>query len=257
MKKICLQSHIVYGPIASRRLGTSLGINLLPTQFKLCSLDCTYCQYGITNMKIGHIAAPESVPPVALIEKEFKSACEYYAQQKKEINFITLAGNGEPTLHPELDKIVSMISALRDQYLPDAKTAVLSNSTTVGNPKIHDILMQIDVRMMKLDAGTEADFVTINHPHKSLSYKTIVEKLCELRPLTIQTLFVDGHISNCSQSSVDALIAQYKKIQPELIHIYSLDREPSDKSLIQVDSEQLHKIKEKVELQTGIPVDVF
>ncbi|MEW6536855.1 MAG: radical SAM protein [Candidatus Auribacterota bacterium] len=257
MKKICLQSNIIYGPIASRRLGNSLGINLLPTEFKLCSLDCTYCQYGYTQHKVFDRIPSDYVPAMKLVVKEVEHALKQYIASETTLDYLTFAGNGEPTLHPNFPELVSAIVELRDKYLPDVKTAILSNASRVSDASIRAALMRLDKRFMKLDAGDGKTFKEINNPHEKVSYSSVVKALSSMRPLILQTMLVDGCVCNSDDDHIDLLIDQYKKIQPIAIQIYSLDREPANASLVKVPQERLLAISRRIERETAIPVDIF
>lgn len=143
-----LEAGIIYGPVNSRRLGRSLGINLLPSAYKLCSFDCIYCDYGRTQVKaLG--AEGTNIPSEQQVLKEVRQAL----QGLQDIDCLTFSGNGEPTLHPQFPAIVSGVRHLRDTQRPEVKLAVFSNSTTVHLPRVQECLSQLDAAIMKLDAG--------------------------------------------------------------------------------------------------------
>lgn len=255
MKKMDLQKSIIYGPLLSRRLGLSLGINLLPTDRKLCSFDCLYCQYGFTQETIFKTRLRKDFPKTKDILKELK---KYFNDKtSKNINYITLAGNGEPTLHPDFAEIVDGIIEIRDKYIPTCKLALLSNASTTTNPKICETIKRFDKRIMKLDAGDNKMFKKINRANKNIDYDKLVLSLADLTPITLQTLFVEGSISNTTKKHVTLLIEIYKKIKPENIQIYSLDRTPADEKLKKVSTPKLFDLKKRIQEETLIPVDVF
>ncbi len=251
-----LQQSIIYGPLLSRRLGLSLGINLLPTARKLCSFDCLYCQYGFTPQTVSTDNLSKDFPKTKLILKEIKN---YFKEKttSKNINYITLAGNGEPTLHPDFAEIVDGIIDIRDKYIPTAKLALLSNASTATNPKICETIKRFDKRIMKLDAGDKKMFKKINRANKNIDYDNLVLSLADLAPITLQTLFVEGSVNNTTKKQVALLSETYKKIKPENIQIYSLDRTPADEKLKKVSTTKLFDLKKQVMEATSIPVDVF
>jgi len=166
MPSIPLQKDIIYGPVLSRRLGRSLGINLLPTDRKVCSFDCVYCQYGRTTeptFSPGVDDLPTFSDVVAAVEKALK--------KPHTIDTLTFSGNGEPTLHPQFPEIVRSIKRLRDDFRPEVKLAVLSNSSRVMDSAIVDALSLLDAPMMKLDAGDEITLREINQPVARLHHR--------------------------------------------------------------------------------------
>ncbi len=167
MEKIKLQSGIIYGPVNSRRLGSSLGINLMPASNKVCSFDCVYCQYGQTFQKIAGIpfyvgGLPFSDQVGLALEKWFRSNPE------TRYDYITFSGNGEPSLHPQFEEIVKIVKALRDKFAPQSKLAILSNASTLDRDSVRRAIRELNLPVMKLDAGDEETFLKINQPHPSV-----------------------------------------------------------------------------------------
>jgi len=254
MQVLPLQKGIIYGPVKSRRLGLSLGINLLPTNYKLCSYDCIYCHYGFTDIHTLDLQKEaENLPAPAEVEK----ALEDYLKKDKNVNYITFSGNGEPTLHPEFSEMVDLVKKVRDEYVPSVKVAILSNSTTVDQAEVIEALEKLEVRIMKLDCGTNKIWKLLNHPYKSLNYEKMVENLKELKDIIIQTLFLKGKVDNTKDEEVDAWISKLKEIKPEEVQIYTCDRPVPDKGIEKVPKAVLQKIAEKAEKETKIPVKVF
>ena len=184
MQVFPLKKEIIYGPVSSRRLGPSLGINLMPTSQKLCSYNCIYCHYGFTDIhsmildeKKEHIPTPSEV----------KEALESYLAEDKKINYITFSGNGEPTLYPLFSEVVDIVKQVRDKYVPSVKVAILSNSSTVDRAETRKILEKLDIRIMKLDCGTEKNWRLLNHPFRELSYPKMIEGLKQLKDIIIQS----------------------------------------------------------------------
>jgi hypothetical protein len=198
-----LKRSITYGPVHSRRLGHSLGINLMPPSVKVCSFDCVYCQYGWTRVrKIGddlRSSIPKAEDVVGAVETALKELPSPPA-------YITLSGHGEPSLHPDFPGIVESVRKTRDRLAPGAKTAILSNSSTVTVERVRRTLARLDMRIMKLDCGTEEVFQGYSRPAAGVLLEGITEGLAELSrlaPVTIQALWAGGPGGNLSMSAED------------------------------------------------------
>ena len=258
LKKISLQRGIIYGPVQSRRLGFSLGINLLPTRYKLCSFNCLYCQYGWTKQAT---LAPgerlQDLPSVDRVAAALEIALQRLAKSKKTIDSITICGNGEPTLYPALAEVITAAKKFRDLYKPQARVAILSNSSTVGNPSVRAVLEQLDLKIMKFDAGSEAIFRQLNHPAAPVYMGEIVAGLKELKNCLLQSLFVQGRVTNADPDSVDIWIEKVREIQPLGVQIYTLDREPADKKIERVSLTTLQWIANQARWSAGVPAEVF
>ena len=251
MPCIPLQGDIIYGPVLSRRLGRSLGINLMPIDYKLCSFDCIYCQYGCTD-----ILTKE--PPLSELPY-LDDVCRAVAKalrKPRSIDFLTFSGNGESTLHPHFLEIVQAIKALRDELRPDVKLALLSNASIIHNAEIQTALEIIDAPMLKLDAGEEQTFNEINRPVSGIQFAEIVKGLKTNSPLMLQTMFIDGVISNICGEAFQAWINLVGELQPSLIQIYSTERPTAEAEVKGVDPKKLQQIAEEIK-QIGISVEVF
>jgi wyosine [tRNA(Phe)-imidazoG37] synthetase (radical SAM superfamily) len=242
-----LQNGITYGPVASRRFGPSLGINLLPTSKKACSFNCVYCHYGWTDL---HAGSPgmfaEFFPSVIEVNAAVADAIEEALENRVKINVITFSGNGEPTLHPRFGEVVGNVLLIRDKMLPGVPVQILSNSTTLSAPGVADALSRLDRRIMKLDAGNEELFTLINRPVKGLTLARVVKSLARLKDVTIQAAFMTGGIDNSGDAAVEDWIACLRTIAPLEVQIYSIDRPPADASLRRVPPERLAQIAERV-----------
>jgi wyosine [tRNA(Phe)-imidazoG37] synthetase (radical SAM superfamily) len=249
-----LQEGIIYGPIKSRRLGISLGINLMPTTYKLCPLNCIYCQYGWTNSHSDDASAyMDDLPTTDKLER----ALESWLRRGENINYITFSGNGEPCLHPQFDQMVEVASRLRDKYAPQARLAVLSNSSCLNKKTVTKALNQLDKRIMKLDCGSEETFQKINRPHRNIKYERIVGNLKNLNGIIIQSLFVDGEINNIETEEIEKWMERLDYIKPQEVQIYSIDRPSADKNLKLVGKEKLKEIAQKAEKTIRILVMAF
>ncbi len=253
-----LQSGCIYGPVLSRRLKSSLGLNVLPRGYKLCSFNCIYCQYGLTKAE-KHTIYPlreKNFPSVAEVKEALVEALK---TAEREILYITFSGNGEATLHPQFPELVDMLIEVRDKHYPSAKTAILSNSTTIDKPEIRAALFRLDTPIMKLDAGSEELFKKINRPAAGVDYDTVVKGLAELNHpgLIIQALIMGGSYFNAMDDNIEKWAGLVKRINPSEVHIYSLDRPPALKNVLQVPKQELEKIAQKAEKISGIKVLAF
>ncbi len=248
-----LQKGIIYGPVHSRRLGRSLGINILPSNKKVCIFNCLYCQYGWTDIHISQPNLITGMPSAKEVSKALKEALEAIPRPPA---YITFSGNGEPTLHPDFAQIVEEVILLRDQLAPESKTAVISNSALVSDHSLREALSQLDMRIMKLDCGTTEMFRRYNQPCAGLDLEDISLGLTLSSDISIQTLLTSGKNGNLESESIAAWIRRLKRIKPSTIQLYTLDRGYPANDLQPVSRENLHRIKEKVK-RVGLPVKVF
>lgn len=236
--------EIVYGPIHSRRLGTSLGMEIMPLEHKLCTFDCVYCECG-WNQPIVH--------PILPTRDEIKTALESklsaMAAKGDALDVITFSGNGEPTLHPDFLPIIRDTCALRDRYYPQAKVSVLSNSTQLGRAEIREALRLCDNRILKLDAGTNTMLKRIDKPvNKQLTIDTIVEWLAQWKgDFTLQTCFLRGEhdgqvIDNTTSEELEAWYAIVRQLRPKQIMIYVIDRQTPEERLEKISRERMEQI---------------
>lgn len=254
MQTLRLQEGIIYGPINSRRLGRSLGINLMPTTYKLCPFNCIYCQYGWTDAHTDEASAYIGDLPTT---GELEEALESWLKRGQGLDYITFSGNGEPCVHPQFDEMVEVASKLQDKYASQVRLAVLSNSSCLNKKNVIQGLKQLDVRIMKLDCGSEKTFQKVNRPYKNINYQEVVENLRNLSDIIIQSLFVEGEINNIENEEIEEWIERVSYIKPKEAQIYSIDRPSAEKNLRLVGKEKLKEIAQKAEKATGISVRVF
>ena len=253
---IPLKSGIIYGPVRSRRLGRSLGLNVSPVSYKLCSFNCVYCQYGWTDVTTLDAAQYEKdFPGVG----DFTSTLErVLVEQKSEgIDNITFSGNGEPTLHPRFADLVGIAAELKNRYYPAARLGVLTNSSAVTMEKVRSALEKLDFRIMKLDAGNIETFQEINRPCPQVDYQQILGYLKSLADVTLQTMFVDGKFSNIDEQQLAAWIERVGEIKPIKAQIYSLHRPAAASLLKEVPAEKLGEIAVRTQDATGVNVEVI
>lgn len=244
----------MYGPVRSRRHGRSLGINILPPNGKTCNFDCPYCQYGWTRVLPG--AATLWPTPEMVVSALSERLHEAHVRGER-IDRLTLAGTGEPTLHPLFPEIVTGLRAVRDRESPDTRLAILSNSTTAEKPLIHTALLDLDDRYMKLDAG---DPTTMRYLNDSpISCSRIIAALCALPDIVIQTMFVSdptGRMDNCADIAVAPWVRAVARIAPLEVHLYTLDRAPASAFVRPVPDVRLQEIANRVR-QAGVSARAF
>jgi wyosine [tRNA(Phe)-imidazoG37] synthetase (radical SAM superfamily) len=254
MTVLPLQKDILYGPINSRRLGKSLGVNLMPTDYKLCSFNCVYCHYGITDkctidLKSYIHDLPEFDDIVKTLIDVMKSRIEF--------DYITFSGNGEPTLYPDFSKLVNELLKIRDKYRPETKIALLSNSSGLIYNDVRECILEIDLPVFKLDAGILNTFKKINRPAKDVDYKEIVDLLSELKGIIVQTVFIDGLPRNTTKEDIDLYFEKIKVLQPKEVHIYSIDRPVPNTEIKRVLPRNLKKLAEEGQSKTGVKIKAF
>ena len=253
-----LFDKIVYGPVRSRRLGLSLGINLSPADGKRCTFDCIYCECGLNAERRTQTPAPSR-------EDVGKKLFEQLTQMKTEgvsPDVITFSGNGEPTMHPDFAGIIDDTIEIRDKLCSSAKIAVLSNSTMLHKEEVVEALMKVDDNLMKFDAATNDLINLIDQPviHDFTAEK-VIEQLCRFNgKLTIQSIFLRGNhkgirFDNTENENVGLWIEALKKIRPEKVMIYTISRDTPVKTLEKIPMETLEKIAEKVS-KAGFAVTV-
>lgn len=244
-----LFSEIVFGPVHSRRFGVSLGINLLPDSMKYCSFDCIYCECGLTAKDQEKRA---KLYPTSMILSAMHDRFIELKDQKLLPDNITFAGNGEPTMHPGFAEIIDRTLELRNQYFPEAKITVLSNSTRLHNEPVRAALMKIDHNVLKLDAGTDHMFRAINRPLSTVTLHDIVDHLTLFQGnVIIQTLFIRGNckgveIDNTTNEEISLWLEHLQRIQPKLVMLYTISRETPEEGLLKVSDDELKQIADKV-----------
>ncbi len=254
-----LFDSVVFGPVRSRRLGISLGMNLLPTGYKYCTFNCIYCECGWTKINgIDKIEFPPAIVVRQYLEKKLREMQENNSLPE----VISFAGNGEPTLHPEFYEVIDYTIALRNKYSPNSKIAVLSNSTMLHLPEVVNALKKIELNLLKLDAGTEETFRLLNNPQVDISLNDIIHNLKLFNSkLIIQTLFVRGDyngklIDNTTDEEVKLWLEHLNEIKPERVMIYPIARGTPVRGLEKISLKELNAIAKKVE-KIGLNAEVY
>ena len=244
-----LFNDIVFGPVKSRRLGISLGVNLLPTTKKICNFNCIYCECGLTD-ETNQLAdnMPSRKDVCGELEKKLLTM-----KIGRKPDTITFAGNGEPTLHPEFSEIIRDVVKLRNNIIPDAKIAVLSNATTIKNPKVRNALLTVDQNILKLDSAFDNTIELHNKPNSKICAAELIDDLKAFNgKLIIQTLFMKGisggkKIDNTSAQEIDEWLKAICAIRPAMVMLYTISRKtPDGAKLEKIPYHKLHIIARKV-----------
>lgn len=249
----------IFGPIRSRRLGVSLGVNLTPDDGKICTFDCLYCEAGFNAQGPGTTGFAPRERVAHLLESRLRNMSE----AGEPLDVITFSGNGEPTLHPDFGGVIDDTLRLRDRYYPSAKVSVLSNSTRLDRHDVEEALRKVDNNILKLDSALTATMRAIDRPTQpSFTSEKAIDLLCRFKgQCIVQTMFLRGEyedvrIDNTTPEEVDALIEAYRRIQPREIMIYSIDRQTPAQGLEKVSREELEEIARRISLATDIKVQV-
>lgn len=251
--------EVVFGPVRSRRLGLSLGINLLPLHKKYCSFNCIYCECGWTPP---HSVEVSSLPSREEVRWSLEKQLNQLASEDYLPDAITYAGNGEPTIHPDFARIVDDTIELRNSLAPNAKVTVLSNASMLHHEEVFQALLKLDQNIQKLDGGTERVFRLMNNPEDAVTLDSVVADLKLFNgAVIIQTMFLKGLyrgevVDNTTAEEVDAWIEKLQLIKPKSVMIYPVARATPVHNLEKIPTFELEKIAEKVRA-AGIPVTVY
>lgn len=228
---------IVFGPIFSRRLGSSLGVNLLPSKGKLCNFDCVYCECGWNKDGIAQRVFPRLEEVKAALEEKMSKA----ASEGVPVDSITFSGNGEPTMNPDFPEIVDVTLELRDRFFPDAKVSVLSNATLIGRPAVAEALMKVDNPILKIDASSDSLIAQINKPVGRYRLDEVVEAMMKFEGrFVLQTMFLKSpDFDTAEPDALDKWMEIVRKVKPREIMVYTIDRETPDKSLAKYTVEEM------------------
>ena len=247
----------VFGPVRSRRLGVSLGINLMPADGKLCTFDCIYCECGFNADHRPHRPRPTRREVAEALERQLQKM----ADEGTPPDVLTFAGNGEPTAHPEFSAIVDDTLALRDRYFPQAQVSVLSNSTMLHRPEVVAALRKVDNNILKLDTVSDDYVRRVDRPAAAFSAAKVVDALAAFAGhVVVQTLFMGGEHDGCSvdntgEEYVGPWIEALRRIGPQKVMVYTIDRETPAPHLCKASPETLDAIAERVR-EAGFEVEV-
>lgn len=253
-----LFDEIIFGPVKSRRLGVSLGVNLLPTDSKVCSFDCIYCECGWNPQKR---EKKVELPARETVSGNLRNKLKAMQENGQLPDVITFAGNGEPTLHPQFAEIIDDTIALRDEFAPNCRIAVLSNATMIHRKRIFQALLKIEDNILKLDSAIEETVQLLDCPVGRFNLQETIEQLKRFgKRAIIQTLFVRGiHkeqvIDNTTEEELAAWLEALKTIQPGQVMIYTIERDTPAEGLQKIGLEELNTIAARVRL-AGFAVQV-
>jgi len=248
-----LLTPVIYGPVASRRLGRSLGINLFAPQDKVCTFNCVYCQCGkAKTVKKGAL-------PFAKIKKDTINSFKKLVQCGTPINYITFAGNGEPTIHPDFPKIVDFVLEQRGKFLPETPTAIFTNCTMLNKLTIRQAISKLNRRLLKLDAS---DKKTMQRVNQNVNFETILNGIfttAKEMPVEISTAIIISpkKFANFDSIKNKSYIDIIKKINPLRVYLYSIDRPPAESEIKQVSREKLLELANYLRKYLKIPIQVL
>ncbi len=244
----------IFGPIHSRRLGISLGINLLPPDGKVCSFNCVYCECGFNEER----RPVQPMPTRRQVAQHLDAKLREMLAEGQLPDVLTFAGNGEPTCHPQFADIINDTIELRDRYCPQAKVCVLSNSTMIHRPEVHDALMRVDDNILKLDTIDPQYINKVDRPNGRYDVRQIIERMKAFNGhVIIQTMFMRGNpegtsVDNTGEEFVAPWLEAVKEIGPQQVMVYTIDRETPAQGLEKASREQLDAIRDRV-IAAGIP----
>ena len=243
----------MFGPIRSRRLGSSLGINLLPEKGKICNFDCIYCECGWNRDGRGDT----KLPTAAMLRRALKAKLEDCKAKDIPIDSITFSGDGEPTINPAFPEIIDITLALRDRYYPSALVSVLSNATMIGKPEVFEALMKVDNPILKLDAPTDELVEKINQPQGTYHVADVVENLKRFEgDLVLQTMFLRSKDFDSSDPvQLAAWMDIVRMLGPREVMVYTLDREAPAEGLVKFTVEEMKDLVQPL-VDEGFQVQV-
>lgn len=222
---------IVFGPIYSRRLGSSLGVNILPSIGKLCNFDCVYCECGWN--KDGAFAQ-RRFPTFEEVNEALTERISDAASKGTGVDSITFSGNGEPTMHPDFAKIIDRTLALRDEFFPNAKVSVLSNATLLDREDVLTALMKVDNPIMKIDASRQDLIEKINKPAGVFKLEAVIDNLKKFEGnFILQTMFLQSpEFDTLASGALESWMDIVRMLRPRQVMVYTIDRETPDKTLM-------------------------
>lgn len=247
----------IFGPIHSRRLGVSLGINLMPADGKVCTFDCIYCECGFNALHRPSLPRPTREEVAEALEAQLVRM----QAEGTSPDVLTFAGNGEPTAHPDFDLIIDDTLRLRDAYFPKAKVSVLSNATQAVKERVHAALLKVDNNILKLDTVSPEYIARVDRPTGHYDVRRIVEALCAFKGhVIVQTLFMKGEsnglsVDNTGAEYVNPWLETLRLIGPSSVMVYTIDRETPDPGLLKATHEELDRIAAQVR-EAGFAVEV-
>lgn len=248
-----VREETVFGPIKSRRLGNSLGINLLPVNGKICTFDCIYCECGWNRDGLGDTRLPKAWE----VHEALESKLKLMREEGTPVDSFTFSGDGESTIHPDFPQIIDDVMALRDCYFPSAKVSVLSNATQVHRPEIFAALRKVDNPIMKIDAPTNALVEKINHPAPGYDVNRVIEALKAFKgDFVLQTMFLrSSDFDSSSNEVLEGWMDIVRQLRPREVMVYSIDRPTPEEGLYRFRADELSALVEPL-VREGFNVQV-
>ena len=233
-----MREELVFGPIISRRLGSSLGINVLPEKGKLCNFDCIYCECGWNRDG----RADTRLPSARELKTALAAKLTECLEEGTPIDSITFSGDGEPTLNPEFPRMVEDVLKLRDLYYPLAKVSVLTNATRLGRKEVFEALRKVDNPILKLDAVTTEDAKKINRPQGRYSVEAVVRNMEKFKgDFVLQTMFLRGPGVD-SAAMAERWMDIVRHLRPREVMVYTIDRETPAEGLRKYTAEEMRTL---------------
>lgn len=238
----------IFGPVKSRRLGISLGINLLPEGGKVCTFDCIYCECGFNKDRRTH----NPLPTPEKVETTLRNKLQEMKQEGVVPDVLTFAGNGEPTVHPQFPEIAARVRAVRDELCPSARMSILSNSTQIHRPEVRNALMLFDNNILKLDSLDPEYVRLVDRPtgkydtEQLLSDMEMMQGKCIIQTMFMKGTFEGRSVDNTSKENVDRYLQALQRIKPSMVMIYTIDRETPASTLQKAEPEILDTIAAKI-----------
>ena len=246
--------EIVFGPIFSRRLGSSLGVNVLPSVGKLCNFDCVYCECGWN--KDGAVEG-RRFPDLHEVKQALEAKIRKASEEGVPVDSITFSGNGEPTMHPDFAKIIDATLRLRDEFFPQAKVSVLSNATLLGRDDVREALMRVDNPILKIDASSQELVQQINKPVGTYCLDSVLENMKKFDgQFILQTMFLRSQeFDTVASGALEAWMDIVRMLKPRQVMVYTIDRETPDKSLGKYTVEEMTEMVQPL-LDEGFDIQV-
>jgi wyosine [tRNA(Phe)-imidazoG37] synthetase (radical SAM superfamily) len=244
--------ELIYGPVQSLRYGSSLGVNLLGAS-KVCSYNCVYCHLGPTTLTMNKVRKDYVFPQL----EEIKASFREYVKRTVPTDHIVISGNGEPTLHPQFAEAVQLILDLRTEHMPGTKVICLSNGAHLDSKKVVAGMNLLDERVIKVDAGNDNLMQKINDPLVRINMAKFLSGVRKLTDCTVQSLFVEGELNNCSAEVLDEWMEVVGMIKPKNVQLCTVTRAGFMPGIRAVEDDVLYGIAFKLKKRTGLESQVF
>lgn len=247
-----MPTGLTYGPFQSSVFGTALGINLLGEKAKVCSLNCAYCDLGVTEARLNRLKDPGSLPSKSEIVDAVTTALREIHERGPAIDSIIVSGNGEPTLHPDFADIVTALIELRNTWLPKKPIVIYTSGVTLDQRKISEAVNKLEERIVKIDAGNERVFKNLNAPLARVNLAKVLSGIESLDSVTVQAMFCQGTVDNTLTADIDDWIEVIALLKPKAVHIQGVSNAPAVSGIVRCDEDTLHTIASRLERRTGI-----